>query len=171
MSSKTQVLTTSHTASTIDTRALLHHLVRTDGGAALTVLRLALAAVLWPHGAQKVLGWFGGHGLEGTMGFMTGIGIPAPLAALAIAVEFLAPLALVFGIGGRVAAVGIIGLMVGAARLHLANGFFMNWSGSLPAGGEGFEFHVLAIGMAAAVAIAGSGALSLDRRLARATGR
>jgi putative oxidoreductase len=150
---------------------MLKRLTGTTDDLSLTILRVTLGAVMFPHGAQKVLGWFGGHGLEGTMGFMTGIGIPAPLAALAIATEFLAPLALVFGIGGRVAAVGVIGLMVGAARLHLANGFFMNWSGSLPAGGEGFEFHLLVIGMAAAVAIAGSGALSVDRRLARASGR
>lgn len=146
-------------------------LVRTDGGVALLIVRLAVAAVLFPHGAQKVLGWFGGYGLEGTLGFMTGIGIPGWLAAIAIFTEFAAPIALAAGLGGRVAAAGVMALMVGAGRLHLENGFFMNWSGSLPAGGEGFEFHILMFAMAAAVAVAGSGAWSLDRVLARTAER
>jgi putative oxidoreductase len=91
--------------------------------------------------------------------------VPAPLAALAIVTELLAPIALVIGLGGRVAALGIIGLMLGAMSTHLSAGFFMNWSGTLAAGVEGFEYHLLAIALAAVVTIRGSGAWSADRRL------
>jgi putative oxidoreductase len=97
------------------------------------------------------------------------LGFPAPLAALAIATELLAPLALIVGLGGRLAAAGIFGLMVGAASTHLPNGFFMNWFGTLPAGTEGFEYHLIVLALAAVVAIEGSGALSVDRLLARIT--
>ena len=98
---------------------------------------------------------------------MTGtLGIPAPLAALAIVTELVAPLLLILGLGGRVAAFGIAGLMAVAASTHAANGFFMNWFGSLPAGAEGFEYHLIAIGLASVVVIKGSGAWSVDRLIA-----
>ena len=128
--------------------------------------RVVLGAIMLPHGLQHTLGLFGGYGFSGTLGWMTEtLGFPAPLAALAILTELLAPLALLVGLGGRLAAVGIIGLMAGAASTHTANGFFMNWFGSLPAGVEGFEYHLLAIGLGAVVAINGSGALSVDHWL------
>jgi len=133
------------------------------------VSRLLLAAVMFPHGAQKLLGWFGGYGFGGTYGWMTGsLGIPGPLAVVAILTEFFAPLLLVIGLGGRVAATGLTVLMAVAATSHLGNGFFMNWFGSLGAGVEGFEFHLLAIGMALPIVIEGSGRLSLDLVLSRA---
>lgn len=130
------------------------------------VSRLALAAVIFPHGAQKALGWFGGFGFSGTMGFFTQqLHIPAPLAALAIAAEFLGPVALVLGLGGRVAALGIgVTMAVAAATVHVPHGFFMNWMGQQQ--GEGLEYFILAIGLALAVMIKGSGAWSLDRLLA-----
>lgn len=132
------------------------------------VARLVLGLVMFPHGAQHALGWFGGYGLHGTLGWMTGtLGFPAPLAALAIVVELVAPIALVLGLGGRLAAAGIIGLMIGAASTHLPNGFFMNWFGTLKPGVEGYEYHLIAIALAGVVAIAGSGALSIDRWLSR----
>lgn len=146
--------------------ALLHRLLRTDDRAAPALLRVALGAIMFPHGAQHLLGWYGGYGFAGTMEWMTGtVGFPAPLAALAILTEFFAPFALVLGLGGRLAALGIAGLMVGAASTHLPNGFFMNWFGALPAGAEGFEYHLLALAIALAVALQGSGAWSLDRLL------
>lgn len=127
--------------------------------------RLVLGAVMFPHGAQHALGWFGGYGFAGTHRWMTEtLGFPAPLAALAIVVELIAPVALLLGAGGRIAAAGIAGLMVGAASTHVQNGFFMNWFGRLPAGGEGFEYHLLALALALVVLIDGSGALSVDRR-------
>jgi putative oxidoreductase len=145
---------------------LLRRLVTTTGDGAASVARLALGLVMFPHGAQHALGWFGGYGFAGTFGWMTRtLGFPRPMAALAIVVELLAPLALVLGIGGRLAALGIFGLMLGAASTHLPNGFFMNWFGGMPAGQEGFEYHLLVLALSAVVAIKGSGALSIDRYL------
>jgi putative oxidoreductase len=132
-----------------------------------TVARLTLALVFFPHGTQHVLGWFGGYGFHGTLAWMTGtLGFPAPLAALALVTELAAPVALLVGLGGRVAALGLVGLMLGALSTHVANGFFMNWFGNLPAGQEGFEYHILAIALSASVALQGSGAWSVDRLLA-----
>lgn len=144
-----------------------HALVHTRDSWAPTVLRVALGAVMLPHGLQKTLGWFGGDGLQGTMGFLTGyIGLPSPLALLVIAIESVGALALILGVGGRLAAAGIAAVMVGAvATMHLEHGFFMNWGGQQA--GEGFEFHILAVAMAVAVGIVGSGKASVDRWLDR----
>jgi putative oxidoreductase len=145
----------------------LHALTATRAGLSATVLRVTLGAVMFPHGAQKVLGWFGGYGISGTMGFLTGqVGLPAPLAALVLFAEFFGSIALILGLFSRAAAVGIISVMIGAiVTTHLPNGFFMNWTGQQA--GEGFEYHLLAIGMALAIIIQGSGRYSLDRQLAR----
>jgi len=146
-------------------------LTHTDDSIVPTVARIALGTVIFTHGAQKALGWFGGYGYEGTMGFLTqGVGLPALVAFLVIAIEFAGSAALIAGAGGRLAALGIGSIMIGAVlTTHLANGFFMNWSGSQ--GGEGFEFHILALALAAVVTIAGSGAYSVDRWLYRALSR
>lgn len=145
------------------TRTALRATVATTPDAAALVARIALAFILFPHGAQHALGWLGGYGFAGTLKWMTEtLGFPAPLAALGIVVELLAPIALLFGLGGRLAALGLIGLMVGAIQTHWANGFFMNWFGALPSGSEGFEYHLLVITVALVVTIKGSGALSLD---------
>ena len=139
---------------------------RSDAGA--TLARIVLGVVMLPHGLQHALGFFGGYGFSGTLGWMTGtLGFPRPLAALAILTELVAPFALILGLGGRLAAAGIAGLMLGAITTHWSNGFFMNWFGKLAPGAEGFEYHILAITLAGVVAIAGSGALSLDLLIAR----
>jgi putative oxidoreductase len=144
-------------------------LVRTDDDTSTTVLRLTLAAVMFPHGAQKLLGWFGGYGFEGTMGYLTqGMGLPWVVAALVIAIEFFGPIALALGFLSRVAAAGVAAVMVGAVLTsHVQHGFFMNWSGAQA--GEGFEFHLLVLAITAALMIRGSGDLSLDRRISRIT--
>ncbi len=143
-------------------------LFRTSPTPLPTLARLAVGLILFPHGAQHVLGWFGGYGFRGTLGWMTGtLGFPAFLAVLALVIEITAPVALVLGLGGRLAALGVIGLMLGAASTHLSNGFFMNWFGALPAGSEGFEYHLLVIALAGMVALGGSGGWSLDRLLGR----
>jgi putative oxidoreductase len=143
-------------------------LLATTRDPAALVARVAVGAIIFPHGAQHALGWFGGYGFSGTLGWMTGtLGFPAPLAALAIVVELLAPVALLLGLGGRLAAAGIAGVMLGAISTHLPSGFFMNWFGKLPAGGEGFEYHLLVVALCAVVAVKGSGSASLDRALVR----
>ncbi|EEF59073.1 DoxX family protein [Pedosphaera parvula] len=138
----------------------------TDDNGAL-VLRLGLAAVMFPHGAQKVLGWFGGYGFTGTMNFFTQtMHIPAPLAALAMTAEFLGPIALVFGLLSRVAAFGIgFTISVAAFTVALPNGFFMNWFGNQK--GEGVEYHILMAVIALAVVIKGGGKWALDSVIAR----
>jgi putative oxidoreductase len=147
---------------------MIRTILSTSPRVAPLVARVALGLIMLPHGGQHALGWFGGYGFAGTLGWMTKtLGFLAPLAALAIVTELLAPFALVLGLGGRAAALGIVGLMLGAASTHVPNGFFMNWFGTLPAGTEGFEYHLLALTLAAVVAIEGSGALSVDARLTR----
>lgn len=143
-------------------------LLSTSDSALDLVLRLTLAAVFFPHGAQKALGWFGGYGIGGTMGFFTQkMGIPAVFAALAIAAEFLGSLGLFVGFLTRIAAFGIFCVMaVAIVMVHAKVGFFMNWAGKYPAGTEGFEFHLLALALALAVMVRGAGALSIDRSLA-----
>jgi len=142
----------------------MNRLLATDNAWTLAVARLALGVVIFPHGAQKMLGWFGGQGFTATMGFFTGQGVPAPLALLAIVAEFFGSLGLIVGLLGRVAAFGIFCVMVVAIlTVHLPNGFFMNWLGKQA--GEGFEYHLLAIGLALVVMIGGSGALSVDHSL------
>lgn len=138
-------------------------IVQTDRALSPALLRLTLAAVVFPHGAQKLLGWFGGYGFEGTMGFFTGtMGIPWLLALGVILIEFFAPLLLLLGAGTRLAALGI-GTVLTTAMLmvHLQNGFFMNWFGAQK--GEGIEYFLLAIGIAAALIVSGGGRWSLDR--------
>lgn len=145
---------------------MLRSIIATSRGLAPVVARLALGLVMFPHGTQHALGWFGGFGFRGTLGWMTDtLGFPAPLAAIAIVVELLAPIALVLGLGSRLAAAGIFGLMVGAASTHLPNGFFMNWFGTLAPGVEGYEYHLIVLALAAVVVIEGGGALSIDRLL------
>jgi putative oxidoreductase len=146
---------------------MFRKLIATTDDYVPTIIRLALAAVMFPHGAQKLFGWFGGYGFTGTLGFFTGqLGIPKPLAVLVILAESLGAIALALGLVGRFMAFGIAATMLGAvAMVHGKVGFFMNWSGQQ--GGEGFEYHVLAIAMAVAVIIRGSGALSVDRLLQR----
>ena len=131
------------------------------------IARLTLGIVMFPHGAQKMLGWFGGYGFSGTMDFFTKqMHIPAPLAFLAIMAEFAGSLGLVFGCLSRVAAFGIAtNMVVAIMTVHLPNGFFMNWFGAQK--GEGFEYHLLAIGLALIVMIRGAGMMSIDRLISR----
>jgi putative oxidoreductase len=144
---------------------MLGWLVGTHGDVVPLVLRLTLAVVMFAHGAQMTLGWFGGYGLRGTLDFLRKSGVPSPVAVLAIMAEFLGPLGLAVGLLTRVAALGIAAVMLGAIlTVHRQHGFFMNWYGSQQ--GEGFEYHVLAIGLAVALVLNGAGAWSLDAVIA-----
>ena len=139
---------------------------RTTQDLSLTTLRLVLGVVFFAHGAQKMLGWFGGAGFHGTIGMFTHNGMPTGLALLIIATEFFGSLGLVFGFLTRIAALGVGGLMIGAIfMVHLPNGFFMNWMGNQK--GEGYEFHLLALAIAATLLLRGAGAFSIDRALSK----
>ncbi len=144
---------------------MLRRLISTTNDPTLTVVRLVLGAVFFAHGAQKMLGWFGGHGFSATMGFFThNMGIPALFAFLAIAAEFFGGLGLLVGLLGRVAAFGILcNMLVAIVMIHSHVGFFMNWSGTQK--GEGYEYHLLAIAMCVTIFVKGSGAISVDRAL------
>ena len=145
----------------------LQLLFKTNDSTAPLIARLMLGIVMFPHGAQKMLGWFGGHGFTGTMNFFTGtMHIPAAFAFLAILAEFAGSLGLIAGLFSRVAAFSIASVMtVATLTSHAANGFFMNWYGNQK--GEGFEYHLLAIGLALIVLIHGGGKASLDSVIQR----
>jgi putative oxidoreductase len=144
---------------------MLRKLIATDNDSATAILRFVLGVIFFAHGAQKMLGWFGGYGFSGTMGFFTAVmHIPALFAFLAIAAEFFGGLGLIFGFLTRIAALGIFSNMVVAvAMVHHQFGFFMNWTGAQK--GEGFEYHLLVLAVTAFLMIHGSGAVSIDRVL------
>jgi putative oxidoreductase len=128
------------------------------------ILRLTLGLVMFPHGAQKLLGWFGGGGFSATMQGMTSMGLPAVIVFLVIMAESLGALGLITGFLTRFSAFGIGMVMLGAiVTVHSKVGFFMNWTGKQA--GEGFEYHLLVIGIAIALMIRGGGALSADRAI------
>lgn len=145
---------------------MIRKLFATDNDFATVILRLVLGVVFFAHGAQKILGWFGGYGFSATMGFFTGMmHIPAPLAFMAIAAEFFGGLGLILGLFTRIAAFGIgVDMIVAVAIVHAPFGFFMNWTGAQK--GEGFEYHLLVLAIAGFLMIRGAGALSVDRALA-----
>lgn len=145
---------------------LLARALATDDRLGPVLARVTLAVVMLPHGLQKTLGWFGGYGFEGTIGFLTGsIGLPWLVAAGLILVESLGAALLLAGVASRLLAAAFTGIMLGAVvTVHASHGFFMNWSGQQA--GEGFEYHLLAIGLALVVLLQGGGRWSVDRRLA-----
>ena len=146
---------------------MLRKVLSTQDNVAPLVMRVMLGVVFFPHGAQKVLGWFGGYGLEGTLNFFTQtMGIPLVFALLVIAAEFFGALGLIVGFLTRIAAFGIASVMAGAIfMVHLQHGFFMNWAGKQA--GEGFEYHLLALALAVALMIVGGGKASVDLSLSR----
>jgi putative oxidoreductase len=148
---------------------MLRKLMKTRDDLTLTILRLILGVVFFAHGAQKALGWFGGYGFSGTMGFFTEqMHIPAPFAFLAIAAEFFGSIGLLLGLLGRIAAFGIgCNMLVAICMIHRHFGLFANWSGAQK--GEGFEYHLLAIAITLVIMIKGSGAASLDRALTKSS--
>jgi len=141
-------------------------LFQTDDGLAGFILRGTLGLVIFPHGAQKLLGWFGGFGFNGTMGFFTQqMGLPWIIAFLIIIGESFGSLALLAGFLTRFTAASLAVIMLGAITMvHLPHGFFMNWFGQQQ--GEGYEYHLLVIGIAAALLITGGGRWSVDRVVA-----
>jgi len=147
---------------------MLDKILRTSDDNVLTLLRIALGVLVFPHGAQKALGWFGGPGFSGTYGFFTHqLHIPAVLVLLSIAAEFLGSLGLIVGFLGRISAFGLLANFIVASSMVYKQGgfFFMNWGGQQK--GEGVEFFILVLVVAIVIMIRGSGAWSVDRALTR----
>jgi len=142
-------------------------LLATNNNTAITVIRVLLGIVLFPHGAQKLLGWFGGYGFTGTMGFLTGtVHLPYIIGLLVILTEFFGALLLIAGFATRFVALAVIVLFTGIVfTSHIHNGFFMNWGGNQA--GEGFEYHILVVAIALALLINGAGRLSVDRQICK----
>ena len=142
---------------------MFRRIYATDDSTATSILRLVLGVVFFAHGAQKLLGWFGGFGFAGTMNLFTNMmHIPAPLAFVAIAAEFFGGIGLILGFLTRIAAFGIgVNMLVAIMIEHRAFGFFMNWTGTQK--GEGYEFHLLVLAIVALLMIRGAGAFSVDR--------
>ena len=138
---------------------MCHFGTNTEDWAAL-ITRVTLGGVMLPHGLQKTLGMFGGNGFSATMEFMTGMGMPAVIVFLVIIGESLGALGLIFGFLTRFCAASFVIIMGGAAFMHAGNGFFMNWMGAQA--GEGFEYHLLMIGMGLALAVSGGGKWAID---------
>ena len=144
-------------------------LLATSPDKTLAFMRIMLGLVFFPHGAQKMLGWFGGYGFSGTMQFFTTQAhIPAIFAFLAICAEFLGSLGLILGFLTRIAAFGItVEMIVAVATIHSHIGFFMNWFGNQK--GEGYEYHLLVFALSIPLMIRGAGAFSIDGALASKT--
>tara|TARA_B110001454_G_scaffold16145_1_gene14522 strand:- start:17312 stop:17734 length:423 start_codon:yes stop_codon:yes gene_type:complete len=130
------------------------------------IARVALGVTMFPHGAQKLLGWYGGYGFTGTMDFFTSQGMPYVIALLPIIAEFFGALGLITGLLTRVAAFGVgFTMLVAALTVHAQHGFFMNWFGNQK--GEGIEYFILAIGLSVSLMITGAGNLSADKALSK----
>lgn len=143
---------------------MLSAITRTDNSPAQLFIRLALGVVMFPHGAQKVLGWFHGPGFEKTIQIFTGMGFPFWSVILLMVVELLGSLLLILGFLTRLWALGIgASITICMFMNHVQYGFFMNWFGKQQ--GEGFEFHLLVIGIALALVVKGGGMLSIDQTL------
>jgi putative oxidoreductase len=161
-----QVSSKEHVTNRSTIAGLVQRSLQTSDDVRGLIARGVLGAVIFPHGAQHALGWFGGYGFEGTRAWMVStLGVPSFVAGGSILLELVAPLLLLTASCGRLAAAWIAIFLAVAANTHSANGFFMNWLGNQK--GEGFEYHLLAIALAAVVAIGGSGKLSVDRWLSK----
>jgi putative oxidoreductase len=140
---------------------MIRKLLATNDDILQLILRLTLGIVIFPHGAQKLLGWFGGGGFSATMQGMTGMGLPAVIVFLVIMAESFGALGLITGFLTRFSAFGISVVMLGAIfTVHAKVGFFMNWMGQQQ--GEGFEYHLLVLGIALVLMIRGGGRFSVD---------
>ena len=143
---------------------MFNEFLRTDNSPAQLFIRVALGVVMFPHGAQKVLGWFGGPGITKTLQAFAGMGFPQWSVVALMGVESLGAMLLVFGFLTRLWAIGIgVSITICMFLSHVQHGFFMNWFGQQQ--GEGFEYHLLVIGICVALLLKGGGALSMDRKL------
>lgn len=143
---------------------LIIKLLRTDAGFAPLALRLPIGITFMAHGAQKLFGWFGGYGLEGTGQWMASIGLtPGYLMALmAGSSEFFGGLLLIIGLLIRpTSAVLAFTMLMAIVTVHLDNGLFMS--------NNGYEFGLALLAATVSLTISGAGKLSIDSMIARKT--
>jgi len=127
--------------------------------------RLTLGIIFFAHGSQKLLGWFGGSGWSGTIQFFEQSGVPAFLAILLIITEFFGGIAIILGFFTRLAALGLtIAMLVAIFKVHLPNGFFLNWF-NVPNMGHGIEYNLALIGLSLSLLVWGAGNLSVDQMI------
>lgn len=142
-------------------------LFATEASLALFIVRVVLGVIFFAHGAQKVLGWFGGYGLEATAKHFASMGMPLAFAYTVCFVEFLSGIGLIVGFLARLCAIGVAAVMIGAmATVHWQHGFFLNVE-LKPGKGHGIEYNLALLAMALAVLVEGAGAFSMDRLLVR----
>ena len=156
------MIAVSPTVEGIVVKNFMKYFFQTNDSFSYLIPRVILGCVIFPHGAQKLLGWFGGFGFTGTMSYFTGTaGLPWIVAFLIIVGEAFGSLGLITGFLTRLSAFGIICIMTGAITMvHWPHGFFMNWFGKQA--GEGFEFHLLVIAICIPLLIFGGGKYSVD---------
>lgn len=139
----------------------LNKILSTNAGTGATVLRIPVGIILAAHGAQKLFGWFGGYGLEGTGQWMASIGLEPgyAMALLAGSAEFFGGLALILGLLTRPAAlVSAITMVVAIFSVHISNGLFMS--------NNGYEFALVLLAATLSLTIQGAGRASLDNVIA-----
>jgi len=149
---------------------MFKELLKTDKSPAQLLIRVALGVVMFPHGAQKAFGWFGGAGYAKTIQAFAGMGFPAWSTVALMATETLGAVLLIIGLLTRIWALGIgIAMTICMFMNHVQHGFFMNWFGQQQ--GEGFEFHILVLGIVLALIVRGGGLLSADNKIVADTHR
>jgi putative oxidoreductase len=141
---------------------LVSQIISSHSGLDTLPIRVGAGAIFSAHGAQKLFGWFGGYGLEGTAGWMASIGLEPgyALAVLAGSAELFGGLLLIVGLLVRPAALVLaVTMVVAIVSVHLENGFFM--------GNNGYEFALALLTASVGLALRGAGSFSADRALAR----
>jgi putative oxidoreductase len=158
-----KITTTTKTKTTKNLLSMKKIIFNTSGNnVAATITRTALGIVLFAHGAQKLLGWYSGYGFDGTMSYFTQtVGLPWIVGFLVIVIEFFGSLSLILGLATRLWSLAIFFLAIGIMQTtHADYGFFMNWFGNQK--GEGIEYFLLMLGLAASLVFSGAGKFSLD---------
>ncbi|WP_313312805.1 DoxX family protein [Pulveribacter sp.] len=138
----------------------LHRLLATDNGSGALALRIPVGIIFSAHGAQKLFGWFGGYGLEGTGQFFGSLGLNPGflMALLAGAAEFFGGLALVLGVAVRPAAAALgFAMLVAIFAVHIGNGFFVDKGG--------YEYALTLFAASLSLLFSGGGRFSVDRAL------
>jgi len=146
---------------------LVKTLLKTNPNIGFSITRLTLGLVIFPHGAQKLLGLFGGYGYSATMEtFTMQMGLPSIVAFSIIMIEFFGSISLILGLFSRFWALSLAGMFVGIIyTTQLEHGFFMNWYGNQA--GEGYEYSLLVIGLALTILVNGSGKWSIDNLISK----